>query len=88
MYCRHKRDISIVPCPLFSREQHLDQFGGTHSGEVSVSLKGQGITNINYDAEDDCSPCEDAYNEEMMKDYVRDSFGAPYPDPTPVEDDE
>jgi hypothetical protein len=43
-----------------------------------VGTRGIKSSQINYDPEDDCGPCEDAANDELMKDYVLNSFGAQY----------
>ena len=73
-YCRHNNEST--QCGLCRIERATEQFGGIYNG--SVGTRGVKVSQINYDAEDDCSPCEDAANDELMKDYVLNSFGVQY----------
>jgi hypothetical protein len=73
-HCEHGNESTR--CGLCVIERRIDQFGDSYNGLVGT--RGTKVSQINYDAEDDCSPCEEAYNDEMMKDFVLNSFGAQY----------
>ena len=62
-------------CPICDKERRHDQHGSMWEGEVGTALKGKKVDSINYDAEDDAKKREAENHEELMKDFVLNSFG-------------
>lgn len=66
----------IETCAICHRNRTIEQFGGHHSGAVSTSKQGGGLTKLYM--EDYCPECEEESNEELMKEYVLNSFTTKY----------
>jgi len=73
-YCKHNNESTN--CGLCRIERTDAQFGGVYNGLVGA--RGTKVSQINYDPEDDCRECEEESNNELMKEYVLNSFGAQY----------
>lgn len=71
--CEHGHEPHYL-CGLCNIERTNEQYG-FWEGEVATELKGRKSSNINYDPEDDCSECDEAFNEEMMQEFILSSFG-------------
>ena len=72
--CEHGNDID--QCSFCRRNRTIEQFGGHHSGDVTINKQNKGLTKLYLkEAMEENPPQErDEKEEEMMKEYVEKSF--------------
>ena len=72
--CEHGNDID--QCGFCRRNRTIEQFGGHHSGDVTINKQNKGLTKLYLEeAMEENPPQErDKKEEEMMKEYVKKSF--------------
>ena len=70
--CLHDWDPSDR-CPWCYKERTYQQFGNPLIGQVGLEKQGPARSQINND-EEPCSPCDELEEEEIMAEYVRNSF--------------
>ena len=72
--CEHGNEIN--QCGLCHRNRTIEQFGGHHSGDVTINKEKKGLTKLYMqEAMEENPPKErEEREEEIMKEYVQKSF--------------
>ena len=73
-YCKH--DNESLSCPICKKERHDQIFGGVYSD--AVGLRARKSTSINYDLTYEKKIEEEEKQDEIMKEYVLNSFTTKY----------